>query len=273
MRRNLDDYDLMNAMRLDGAAGPAVPIDDARAAAIVGGALDRVFAPGGGGGGAAGSAAGGGFGAKMMAGALAAAALAGTAWWLLRPEEPIPAAASVPMPVVAAAPAPVVEPLPPPVPEEAPVVVIPVPAPEAEHPEHEQKPDKPKIEAKQKSVDDLMAEANAARKARKWKKADALYLEVVHDHAQSPSAQVALVASATLHLEHLGDPRGAMQRFRAAIGRVSGPLAEEARYGLAEAHRALGDKRAEQKALDEFLEHHADSPLAERARERRDELK
>ena len=89
-----------------------------------------------------------------------------------------------------------------------------------------------------------------------------LYLEVVRDHDKSASAQVALVASATLHLEHLGDPRGAMQRFRAAIGRVSGPLAEEARYGLAEAYRALGD----------FLRHHGDSALADRARARRAEL-
>jgi tetratricopeptide (TPR) repeat protein len=267
MRRDVNDYDLVDALRLDGGAGPALPINDAAAAAIIGGALERAFgAPGGGGGGGAGGGAGG-FGAKLAGGVLAAAAVAGIVWWIVKPDERMQRAASVPIPV---APAAEVLPLPPE--EKAPIpeveVVIPVPAPEKPARPREEKP----VAEPTKSVEDLMAEANAARKAKQWKKADALYLEVVRDHAKSASAQVALVASATLHLEHLGDPKGALQRFRAAIGRVSGPLAEEARYGLAEAHRALGDDAAEAKALDDFLRHHADSPLADRARSRRGEL-
>jgi len=279
MRRDVDDWDLMQALRLDSGIGPARPIDDATAAAIVGGAIERAFGGGGGGGaGSAGGAArGGGFGAKALAGLATATAVAVTAWFLLRPDERIDRAASVPMPVaiIEADAAPVVVP-------EAAAMPEPVAAPEPEPalaPRHraekpERKPEKPaKPEKKEhRSVEDLMAAANAARKHKEWQRADDLYLEVVKDHAQSPSAQVALVASATLHLEHLGDPRGAMKRFRAAIGRVSGPLAEEARYGLAEAYRALGDRAAEAKALDEFLDEHGDSPLADRARERRGEL-
>jgi hypothetical protein len=251
---------MTEALRLDGGAGPALPISDAAAAAIIGGALERAFgAPGGGGGGA------GGFGAKIAGGVVAAAAVAGLVWWIAKPDERMQRAASVPVPV--AAPVAQVEPLPPepaPIPEVEVTIPVPVPAPEREKPAPRKEP--------ARSVEDLMAEANAARKAKQWKKADALYLEVVRDHANSASAQVALVASATLHLEHLGDAKGAQQRFRAAIGRVSGPLAEEARYGLAEAYRALGDDAAEAKALDDFLRHHADSPLADRARSRRGEL-
>jgi hypothetical protein len=122
--------------------------------------------------------------------------------------------------------------------------------------------------------EDLLASANAARASHRWRQADALYARVVSGGAPELAVQAALVASASLHLEHLGDPAGAVRRFRAAL--AAGPrdaLAEDARWGLAESTRAAGDPDAEAAALEDFLAHHAGSPRAARARARRGELK
>ena len=124
-----------------------------------------------------------------------------------------------------------------------------------------------------RAADDLLGEANAKRAAKQWRESDALYTRVVRRAPNSLAAQTALVASASLRLEHLGDPRGAATRFRRALAIApSGALAEEARWGLAEAARALHDDAAEARALDDFLARHAGSPLAPRARARRSEL-
>lgn len=121
--------------------------------------------------------------------------------------------------------------------------------------------------------EDLLAQANAARAEHHWREADALYTRVVASARADLAVQAALVASASLHLEHLGDPAGATIRFRSALS--SGPrdpLAEDARWGLAESARALGDVAAERRALDEFLVRHPSSARAPRARARRAEL-
>jgi hypothetical protein len=121
--------------------------------------------------------------------------------------------------------------------------------------------------------DDLLAEANAARAAHRWREADALYARVARGEPGGLAVQTALVAAGSLRLEHLGDPGGAAQRFRAALaGGSRAALAEDARWGLAEAARATGDAAEERRALDEFLAHHASSPRAPRARVRRAEL-
>ena len=128
--------------------------------------------------------------------------------------------------------------------------------------------------AEAKAVNDLLGEANAKRAAHEWKASDALYARVVKRAPGTLGAQTALVASGSLHLEHLGDPRGAADRFRRALAIApSGAMAEEARWGLAEAARARGDAAAEAKAIDDFLAHHPESPLAPKARARREELK
>lgn len=120
---------------------------------------------------------------------------------------------------------------------------------------------------------DLLGEANAKRVARQWRESDALYMRVVRRAPRSLAAQTALVASASLRLEHLGDPKGAAARFRRALAIApDGALAEEARWGLAEAARARHDDAAEAHALDDFLAHHPGSPRAAQARARRAEL-
>lgn len=123
-------------------------------------------------------------------------------------------------------------------------------------------------------AEDLLAEANAARTAHDWRGADALYRRVARGGTTGGlAAQTALVASAEIHLQHLGDPAGAARGFRAALASgAKAALAEDARWGLAECARALDDAAAERRALDDFLAHHPGSPRTERARARRAEL-
>jgi tetratricopeptide (TPR) repeat protein len=121
--------------------------------------------------------------------------------------------------------------------------------------------------------EDLLAQANDQRRVRNWADADRLYRAVAQRYPGSDAAVVAEIASGTLHLEHLGDPDGAFSAWSRALSlRPAGPLAEEARWGLAEAQRARGDKAAERAALGEFLARHPESVLAPAARRRKAEL-
>ncbi len=302
------DRDLERLFELDDAPGPARPVDDARLAAIVAGALGGAGFPppagpaGAGGGGATpppASAVKGVAATKLalLAGGAITAAIA-VVWlaWPAPASAPAetsravvtsPAVASAP--IVAAAPdaptpaGPPVPPAAPPAPIDGLAAEPAVPADVAD-PAPRERPaparkrraarDEPAtVAAEPIAPEDLLAEANAARAAHRWRDADALYARVVRGTATGLAAQAALVASASIRLEHLGDPAGAARRFRAA--RAAGPratLAEDARWGLAEAARALGDPAGERRALDAFLAHHAGSALAPRARSRRTEL-
>lgn len=122
-------------------------------------------------------------------------------------------------------------------------------------------------------VEDLLAVANERRRERLWGEADELYRTVVHRFPKTDAAAVAEVASAALHVEQLGDPAGALEAYQRALSeRPTGSLAEEARWGIVEAWRALGDPARESAALAQFLEHHPNSALAPAARRRQGEL-
>src|SRR5262249_34853887 len=113
--------------------------------------------------------------------------------------------------------------------------------------------------------EDLLAEANAARAEHRWRDADALYAQVASGPGANRRGKTGRVGAATTRREHMGDRAGAARRFRAAL--AAGPrdaLAEDARWGLAESARALGDTAAELQALDDFLAHHGSSPRAPR---------
>ncbi len=287
--RDRSDHELERRFALDAESGPARPVDDPRAAAIIAGALGGAgfppptsgSGPAGAGHAATGAKAGLAIKLAIVAGGLAT--VAAVAWIATRPPRtttasPPPAPA---LPTVAPAPAAVVPPSPPePAPAPAPVepaaIAAPatseVPAPRHAHahapPASAERDPEPGAE-----VDDLLARANAARAARDWKGADALYARVVTRSPAGLAGQTALVASATLHLEHLGDPSGAERRFRRvlALDREAG-LAEDARWGLVECAKARADAGGERKALEDFLAHHASSPIAPRARARLIEL-
>lgn len=121
--------------------------------------------------------------------------------------------------------------------------------------------------------EDLLLMANELRARGRWKEAEGLYLRAIRAQPSSLAAYVARVASGSLRLEHLGNARGALLHFEEALRlQPHGVLSEEARHGIAEAWRALGDRAAETRALNEFLARHPDSPLVATARARLREL-
>ncbi|WP_426751264.1 tetratricopeptide repeat protein [Myxococcus sp. Y35] len=124
-----------------------------------------------------------------------------------------------------------------------------------------------------RAAEDLLLKANALRSEGRWKDAESLYLRVIRTHPSSLAAYVARVASGSLRLEHLGDARGALHQFKAALRlHPRGVLDQEAQHGIAEAHRALGNREAERSALEDFLSRHPESPLGPSARARVQEL-
>jgi Tetratricopeptide repeat len=117
--------------------------------------------------------------------------------------------------------------------------------------------------------EDLMKQANEQRRARQWQAAEVLYQRVVREHPGTSAAYVAAIAAASIRLDHLGDARGALRLYQSALASgVNRVLAEEARWGLAEAHRALGDHAREARALQDFVARHPGSPLIPQARAR-----
>jgi tetratricopeptide (TPR) repeat protein len=175
------------------------------------------------------------------------------------PPEPAASTAGAPEP----APEPVAEPIEETIEEPAPVEPAPIKRRRARR-------DRPApLTDIAETPDDLLARANEHRKARSWPEAAALYERVRREHRGTVAAYVATLASASIYLEHLDEPDKALKRYRAAMrSRPNGYLAEEARYGIAEAHRARGARKAEAEALREFLTEHPDSPLRERADKR-----
>lgn len=165
-------------------------------------------------------------------------------------------------------PEPTVEPV-----EEAPAAA----EPEASEPVERSRPARkrsPTRAAVDESPEDLLAKANEQRKERAWRKAAKLYQRVRDEYPGTSAAYVATLASASIHLEHLDSARRALELYRAAMrDRPQGYLAEEARYGLAEAYRALGRDEDEARTLEEFLEEHPGSPLRGRAVRRLQQLR
>ncbi|GHG72450.1 tetratricopeptide repeat protein [Comamonas sp. JC664] len=124
-----------------------------------------------------------------------------------------------------------------------------------------------------RAAEDLLLKANGLRSQGRWKEAESLYLRVIRAQPSSLAAYVARVASGSLRLEKLGDARGALRQFQAALRlQPRGVLDQEAQHGIAEAHRVLGDRDAERRALESFLSTHPDSPLGPAARARVQEL-
>lgn len=199
----------------------------------------------------------------LLAAALVAAAVvgAGAAVITTRLMRSAPAPQAAP-PAPTPSPAPAMTPPAPPAPapaEVAPIAVAPTPPTPRARP----------VERDDAPAADLLARANQARKDRAWRDADALYRRVAARFAGTDAAVVAQLASATLHLEHLGDARGALATYRRALAaRPGGELGEEARWGVAEATRALGDRAGEAAALAAFLDAHPGSALAPAAQRR-----
>ena len=120
-----------------------------------------------------------------------------------------------------------------------------------------------------RAPEDWLVEGNRLRAERRWAKADDAYTRAAQHAPNTQTAYVARVASGAVRLEHLGDARGALARYRAAQEQLPrGALAEEILWGIVEAERALGDRAREHAALERFLQEFPSSPLADQARAR-----
>jgi hypothetical protein len=131
----------------------------------------------------------------------------------------------------------------------------------------------PAAPARQVPAADLLLQANRMRADKRWRDAEKIYSRVAHTFPNGDEGAVAAIAAASLRLEHLNDPRGALALYENGLHRrPAGPLAEEARYGVAQAYGALGDRAAETRALEAFLRLHPDSVNHDRARARLSQL-
>lgn len=118
--------------------------------------------------------------------------------------------------------------------------------------------------------EDLLRTANQLRQQGRWREAERAYGRVMERYPGTATAYVARVAAASLRLDHLGDPAGALALYRGAL--AGGALGEEALLGMARCHRALGDRANEAATLRRFLAAHPRSLLAAQASARLAEL-
>lgn len=128
-------------------------------------------------------------------------------------------------------------------------------------------PSKPKLRVH--SAADVLAMANHLRSQGQWQQAAQAYGKAIALHPRSSEGYAALIAAAALYREKLKDPKRSLALYRRALAsKPNGPLAQEARWGIAQAHRQLGQRQAEAEALRTFLQHHPDSVWAAQAQQR-----
>jgi hypothetical protein len=159
-----------------------------------------------------------------------------------------------------------------------------LPAPAAPVPPHIEPPPLPPAPAiepppapaitphKPSAAQDLLRQANERRAQRRWRDAQALYRRVEREYPGSSPAYVAMLAEASLRLEHLHDAKGALALYHGAFAKGPATLREEAAFGVIECYHALHRTKDEKRALEKFVAEHPDSPVAPRARERLQEL-
>ena len=122
---------------------------------------------------------------------------------------------------------------------------------------------------KASEASDLLQRANERRRQQRFAEAVALYLQIIRRYPRSEAAYVARVSAAMLYVERLRDPQRAQRLFQAAlVQQPRGPLNEEARWGLAESYRALGQRAQERAALKDFLLHHPQALVRSQAERR-----
>jgi tetratricopeptide (TPR) repeat protein len=126
-----------------------------------------------------------------------------------------------------------------------------------------------KDHAPQKQADDLLQIANKQRQQERWREAEQTYRRVYMLYPNSSSAYVAAIAAASIRLERLNNPRGALSLYTEAMSvEPNGSLDIEARLGIARSWQALGDRKHEIETLRALLRKYSSGPMVQRARER-----
>jgi tetratricopeptide (TPR) repeat protein len=113
---------------------------------------------------------------------------------------------------------------------------------------------------------DLLKLANQLRRQGQWAEAERAYARVASNYGGSTQGPVAALAAASLRLEHLSDPRGALRLYQSAKKAPS--LAAEAEFGVANCYRALGDREAEMVALRRVTSAYPEALFHDRAARR-----
>jgi hypothetical protein len=123
------------------------------------------------------------------------------------------------------------------------------------------------------SLGSLIVAARECRARKDWHCAAANYRQIQKLYAGSSEATDMLVPLAEIEITNLGQPGSALRHFRKYIKRKpGGALAEESRYGLCRALRALKRRDQERDALEAFVAAHPGSEYALQARARLSEL-
>jgi hypothetical protein len=132
--------------------------------------------------------------------------------------------------------------------------------------EQEQEPAVRVAPAHEQSAEELLRKANELRAKHRWMEATHAYEQTMRWFPGSAEAYSATVAAGFLHLDHLGDARGALRLLNGALRmRPEGALSEEVRWGRIEAFRALGAAASEQGALRDFVGRYPKSLFITRA--------
>jgi hypothetical protein len=113
-------------------------------------------------------------------------------------------------------------------------------------------------------AEDLLALARTAMKDKRWGDAAFAYRRLRRAYPGGALAHAALVSIGNLELEHLGRPARARRAYRAYL-RKSGPLAQEAQWGLVRASKGSSGERS---AIEGYLSRYPSSPEATGLRER-----
>jgi tetratricopeptide (TPR) repeat protein len=104
------------------------------------------------------------------------------------------------------------------------------------------------------SVEELLSEAQHARRSRRWEECRRAYERLLRLHPEAGAAAHVRVPLGNLLLDRLHQPASALDHFDRYLALGEPSLAEEALFGKARALRMLGRKREEAAALREFVE-------------------
>ncbi len=119
----------------------------------------------------------------------------------------------------------------------------------------------------------LKRSAQDHRRAGRWREAADVYQRMIREHPDSSESRNALVSLGQLEIEKLARPAKARQHFDRYLRLSgSGPLAQEAMYGKAQALGMLKNVPAEQQALELFIKRYPGALQVPAAKRRLSEL-
>jgi hypothetical protein len=123
------------------------------------------------------------------------------------------------------------------------------------------------------SARDLLRQAQSQRAAKDWPGAARTYQALISRFPVTAEASTAQLSLASIELDHLGQPTGALRNYNAHLAaNPGGALAPEALFGKARALRRLGRAAEETTTLRELLARFPGAINAAQARLRLDEL-